>query len=75
MKREYRVGTMDVNGTMAEFDKYFDDETGAYEHFIDVRAEIINGKHHSEDVWIEKLVDGGEYESTDTYSLSEDEED
>lgn len=53
---KFRVGTMDVNGTMAEFDKYFDDETEAYEHFIDVRAKIINGEHHSEDVWIEKLV-------------------
>ena len=71
---KFRVGTMDVNGTMAEFDKYFDDEEKAYDHFIEVRAKIINGEHHSEDVWIEKLVSGGEYESTDTYNLSEDEE-
>jgi hypothetical protein len=73
----FRVGTMDVNGTMAEFDKYFDDETEAYEHFIDIRAKIIGGEHHSEDVWIEKLVTGRtgrEYESTVTYNLAEDEE-
>jgi len=64
---------MDVNGTMAEFECYTNDENKAYEHFIDIRANIIAGEHHSEDVWIERLV-GDEYESTDTYNLSEDEE-
>jgi hypothetical protein len=69
--KKFRIGTMNVNGTMAEFEFYTNDENKAYEHFIDIRVKIISGEHHSEDVWIERLI-GDEYESTDTYSLAED---
>jgi hypothetical protein len=77
--KEFRVGTLDSHGT-GELYKYFDDETEAYEHFIDVRAKIIDGEHHSSDVWIEKVtgnpiddISDVEYESTDTYCIDEDE--
>jgi len=68
---DFRVGTMDSNGTM-ELYKYFNDKEKAYEHFIEVRAKIIGGEHSSSDVWTEERV-GDEYETGDSYNIEEDE--
>ena len=70
---DFRVGTLDSHGN-GELYKYFSNKEDAYEHFIEVRAKIIDGEHESAEVWTEERV-GDEYESGDVYNIDEDETD